>query len=211
MLMDLKVTAKKQNIPYTRQNNIEPMAVGKTRGLFKRIFVRGQGGLVIRNFKEIDAESFGQRPGLVHRDLKEVIILVDVDTKEGVADQSPKPRVKVIDFRKPVFVHRNEVERWNHGYKLHWLLMAFPKNKQDHTPLPPLDLRAEDDYWLGVLIWRIFSGKSPWDGTIEDDLKPIQYLVSNGAQIKFQLKREVVSPVSRQLLPRCLTAQVETL
>ncbi|CAO3565508.1 unnamed protein product [Mortierella alpina] len=307
MLKDLKVAAKKQNVPYTRWSDIEPtLTVDTAHGLFKRIFhVRGQGGLVIQNFKEMDAESFGQRvrevacllrlrglegvgqiqsviendedhlvglsmtkyaytlkqyatnarrhptpcqklclvrdmvsamcdihkAGLAHRDLSEVNIMVDEDTKERLADQSPRPRVKVIDFGKSVFVDRQEVERWSmedkvseeelallplvvlppdHGYKLYRSILTLPKNKQDHTPLPPLDPRAEDVYSLGVLIWRTFSGKSPWDGTIEDDLKTIRYLVSNDAQIKFQLEREVVGPVSRQLLLHCLTAQAET-
>ncbi|KAF9949695.1 Receptor-interacting serine/threonine-protein kinase 1 [Mortierella alpina] len=307
MLKDLKVAAKKQNVPYTRWRDIEPtLTVDTAHGLFKRIFhVRGQGGLVIQNFKEMDAESFGQRvrevacllrlrglegvgqiqsviendedhlvglsmtkyaytlkqyatnarrhptpcqklclvrdmvsamcdihkAGLAHRDLSEVNIMVDEDTKERLADQSPRPRVKVIDFGKSVFVDRQEVERWSmeekvseeelsllplvvlppdHGYKLYRSILTLPKNKQDHTPLPPLDPRAEDVYSLGVLIWRTFSGKSPWDGTIEDDLKTIRYLVSNDAQIKFQLEREVVGPVSRQLLLHCLTAQAET-
>ncbi|KAF9990233.1 hypothetical protein BGZ75_003125 [Mortierella antarctica] len=171
------------------------------------------------------------KAGLAHRDLSEVNIMVDEDTKERLADQSPRPRVKVIDFGKSVFVDRNEVERWSmeekvseeelsllplvvlppdHGYKLYRSILTLPKNKQDHTPLPPLDPRAEDVYSLGVLIWRTFSGKSPWDGTIEDDLKTIRYLVSNDAQIKFQLEREVVGPVSRELLLHCLTAQAET-
>ncbi|KAF9278720.1 SIK kinase 3 [Mortierella alpina] len=307
MLKDLKVAAKKQNVPYTRWSDIEPtLTVDTAHGLFKRIFhVRGQGGLVIQNFKEMDAESFGQRvrevacllrlrglegvgqiqsviendedhlvglsmtkyaytlkqyatnarrhptpcqklclvrdmvsamcdihkAGLAHRDLSEVNIMVDEDTKERLADQSPRPHVKVIDFGKSVFVDRNEVERWSmeekvseeelsllplvvlppdHGYKLYRSILTLPKNKQDHTPLPPLDPRAEDVYSLGVLIWRTFSGKSPWDGTIEDDLKTIRYLVSNDAQIKFQLEREVEGPVSRQLLLHCLTAQAET-
>ncbi|KAF9575777.1 hypothetical protein EC968_001564 [Mortierella alpina] len=307
MLKDLKVAAKKQNVPYTRWSDIEPtLTVDTAHGLFKRIFhVRGQNGLVIQNFKEMDAESFGQRvrevacllrlrglegvgqiqsviendeehlvglsmtkyaytlkqyatnarrhptpyqklclvrdmvsamcdihkAGLAHRDLSEVNIMVDEDTKERLADQSPRPRVKVIDFGKSVFVDRSEVERWSmeekvseeelsllplvvlppdHGYKLYRSILTLPKNKQDHTPLPPLDPRAEDVYSLGVLIWRTFSGKSPWDGTIEDDLKTIRYLVSNDAQIKFQLEREVEGPVSRQLLLHCLTAQAET-
>ncbi|KAF9176227.1 hypothetical protein BGZ50_001364, partial [Haplosporangium sp. Z 11] len=80
----------------------------------------------------------------------------------------------------------------------------------DHSPLPPVDPRSEDVYSLGVLIWRTFSGKSPWDGTIEDDLKAIRYLVSRDAQIKFQLEREVAGPISRELLLHCLTAQAET-
>ncbi|KAG0198684.1 Receptor-interacting serine/threonine-protein kinase 1 [Mortierella sp. GBA30] len=307
ILKDLKVAAKKKNVPYARWSDIEPtLTVDTAHGLFKRIYhVRGQDGLVIQNFKEMDAESFGQRvrevacllklrgvdgvgqiqsvieneedhlvglsmtkyaytlkqyatnarrhptpcqklslvrdmvsamcaihnAGLAHRDLSEVNIMVDEDVKDRLEDHSPRPHVKVIDFGKSVFVSRDEVRRWSmeekvsedelsllplvvlppdHGYKLYRSILTLPKNKQDHTPLPPLDPRAEDVYSLGVLIWRTFSGKSPWDGTIEDDLKTIRYLVSTDAQIRFQLEREVVGPVSRELLLHCLTAQAET-
>jgi hypothetical protein len=61
-----------------------------------------------------------------------------------------------------------------------------------------------------VLIWRTFSGKSPWNGAIEDDLKTIRYLVSSDSQIRFQLEREIAGPVSRELLLHCLTAKAET-
>ncbi|KAF9186939.1 hypothetical protein BGZ51_001658, partial [Haplosporangium sp. Z 767] len=169
--------------------------------------------------------------GLAHRDLSEVNIMVDEDPKEKLEDHSPKPRVKVIDFGKSVFVDPDEVQRWSmqdhvskdeldllpmvvlppdHGYKLYRSILTLPKTKHDHSPLPPVDPRSEDVYSLGVLIWRTFSGKSPWDGTIEDDLKAIRYLVSRDAQIKFQLEREVAGPISRELLLHCLTAQAET-
>lgn len=63
---------------------------------------------------------------------------------------------------------------------------------------------------MGVLIWRTFSGKSPWNGAIEDDIKAIRYLISSDEQIKFQLEREVTGPRSRELLLRCLTAEANT-
>ncbi|KAG0300035.1 hypothetical protein BGZ98_009545 [Dissophora globulifera] len=169
--------------------------------------------------------------GLAHRDLSEVNIMVDEDPNDLLEDQSPRPFVKVIDFGKSVFVERGQVQRWSmqehisedelamlplvvlppdHGYKLYRSILTLPKNKHDHTPLPPVDPRSEDVYSLGVLIWRTFSGKSPWNGAIEDDLKTIRYLVSSDSQIKFQLEREIVGPVSRELLLRCLTAKAET-
>ncbi|KAF9990232.1 hypothetical protein BGZ75_003124 [Mortierella antarctica] len=79
MLKDLRVAAKKQNVPYTRWSDIEPtLTVDTAHGLFKRIFhVRGQGGLVIQNFKEMDAESFGQR-------VREVACLLRLRGLEGV-------------------------------------------------------------------------------------------------------------------------------
>ena len=88
--------------------------------------------------------------------------------------------------------------------------MTLPKTKHDHTPLPPVDPRSEDVYSLGVLIWRTFSGKSPWNGAIEDDLKTIRYLVASDAQIKFQLEKEVQGEFSRALLLKCLTANPNT-
>jgi len=157
--------------------------------------------------------------------------MVDEDPKERLDDNSPRPHVKVIDFGKSVFVRRREVERWSmqekvseeelallplvvlppdHGYKLYRSILTLPKTKQDHTPLPPVDPRSEDVYSLGVLIWRTFSGKSPWNGAIEDDLKTIRYLVATDSQIQFQLEREVGGAMSRALLLRCLTAQAET-
>lgn len=73
-----------------------------------------------------------------------------------------------------------------------------------------MDPRSEDVYSLGVLIWRTFSGKSPWNGAIEDDLKRLRYLVSSDEQIQFQLEREVTGKMSRALLLKCLTAEADT-
>ncbi|KAK3846882.1 MAG: kinase-like domain-containing protein, partial [Linnemannia gamsii] len=171
------------------------------------------------------------RAGLAHRDLSEVNIMVDEDSEDLLEDQSPRPHIKVIDFGKSVFVNPGEVQRWSmhdnvskeelallplvvlppdHGYKLYRSILTLPKTKHDHTPLPPVDPRSEDVYSLGVLIWRTFSGKSPWNGAIEDDLKTIRYLVSSDSQIKFQLEKEVVGNMSRELLLKCLTARAET-
>ncbi|KAF9925997.1 Receptor-interacting serine/threonine-protein kinase 1 [Linnemannia zychae] len=171
------------------------------------------------------------RAGLAHRDLSEVNIMVDEDPEEVLEDQSPRPHVKVIDFGKSVFVNPAEVQRWSmrdsvskeelallplvvlppdHGYKLYRSILTLPKTKHDHTPLAPVDPRSEDVYSLGVLIWRTFSGKSPWNGAIEDDLKAIRYMVSSDSQIRFQLEKEVIGPMSRELLLRCLTAQADT-
>ncbi|KAG0255838.1 Receptor-interacting serine/threonine-protein kinase 1 [Linnemannia exigua] len=171
------------------------------------------------------------RAGLAHRDLSEVNIMVDEDPQELLEDQSPRPHIKVIDFGKSVFVNPGEVQRWSmrdnvskeelsllplvvlppdHGYKLYRSILTLPKTKHDHTPLPPVDPRSEDVYSLGVLIWRTFSGKSPWNGAIEDDLKTIRYLVSSDSQIRFQLEKEVVGNMSRELLLKCLTARAET-
>ncbi|KAI1311065.1 hypothetical protein EDD11_003538 [Mortierella claussenii] len=307
MLMDLKLAAEAKKVPYSRWSDIEPtLTVDSAHGLFKRIYhVRGEDGLVVQNFKEMDAESFEQRvrevacllklrdlegvgqiqsiiddeenhlvglsmtkyaytlkqyatnarrhptpsqklclvrdmvsamcaihqAGLAHRDLSEVNIMVDEDQNDLLEDQSARPHVKVIDFGKSVFVERDEVQRWSthenvseeelallpmvvlppdHGYKLYRSILTLPKNKHDHTPLPPVDPRSEDVYSLGVLIWRTFSGKSPWNGAIEDDLKTIRYLVSSDAQIRFQLEKEIKGEVSRELLLRCLTARAET-
>ncbi|KAG0341303.1 hypothetical protein BG004_006088 [Podila humilis] len=169
--------------------------------------------------------------GLAHRDLSEVNIMVDEDPAQLLEDQSPRPLVRVIDFGKSVFVERKEVERWSmheqipkeelellplvvlppdHGYKLYRSILTLPKTKHDHQALPPVDPRSEDVYSLGVLIWRTFSGKSPWNGAIEDDLKTIRYLVASDAQIKFQLEREVEGEYSRSLLLKCLTADAKT-
>ncbi|KAK3840523.1 MAG: kinase-like domain-containing protein [Linnemannia elongata] len=307
MLLDLKSVARQKKVPYTRWNTIEPtLTVDSAHGLFKRIYhVRGQPGLVVQNFKEMDAESFDQRvrevacllklrgfqgvgqiqsvidneddhlvglsmtkyaytlkqyatnarrhptpcqklsliremvsamcaihrAGLAHRDLSEVNIMVDEDPHELLEDQSPRPLIKVIDFGKSVFVNPAEVQRWSmrdhvskeelallplvvlppdHGYKLYRSILTLPKTKHDHTPLAPVDPRSEDVYSLGVLIWRTFSGKSPWNGAIEDDLKTIRYLVSSDSQIRFQLEKEVAGTMSRELLLRCLTARAET-
>ncbi|KAF9124565.1 Receptor-interacting serine/threonine-protein kinase 1, partial [Mortierella sp. GBA39] len=301
MLQDLKAVARQKKVPYARWNTIEPtLTVDSAHGLFKRIYhVRGQPGLVVQNFKEMDAESFDQRvrelrgfqgvgqiqsvidneddhlvglsmtkyaytlkqyatnarrhptpcqklsliremvsamcaihrAGLAHRDLSEVNIMVDEDPHELLEDQSPRPLIKVIDFGKSVFVNPAEVQRWSmrdhvpkeelallplvvlppdHGYKLYRSILTLPKTKHDHTPLAPVDPRSEDVYSLGVLIWRTFSGKSPWNGAIEDDLKTIRYLVSSDSQIRFQLEKEVAGTMSRELLLRCLTARAET-
>ncbi|KAF9972544.1 Receptor-interacting serine/threonine-protein kinase 1 [Actinomortierella ambigua] len=307
LLRDLKTAAKAKNVPYMNWNTIEPtLTIDSAHGLFKRIYhVRGQEGLVVQNFKEMDSESFEQRvrevacllklrdlegvgqiqaviddeddqlvglsmtkyaftlkayatnprrhptpaqklslirdmvsamcsihgAGLAHRDLSEVNIMVDEDAHERLSDNSARPKVRVIDFGKSVFVQAEEVKRWSmvdhvpedelallpkvilppdHGYKLYRSILTLPRNKYDHQPLPPVDPRLEDMYSLGVLIWRVFSGKSPWNGAIEDDLKTIRYLVSSDEQIRFQLEREVQGLRSREMLLRCLTAEAET-
>jgi hypothetical protein len=63
MLQDLKAVARQKKVPYIRWSTIEPtLTVDSAHGLFKRIYhVRGQPGLVVQNFKEMDAESFDQR------------------------------------------------------------------------------------------------------------------------------------------------------
>ncbi|KAF9901013.1 hypothetical protein EC991_006603 [Linnemannia zychae] len=169
--------------------------------------------------------------GLAHRDLSEVNIMIDEDPFLKLEDNTPRPWVRVIDFGKSVFVEPEEVKRWSmqekvsdeelallplvvlppdHGYKLYRSILTLPRSKHDHTLLPPCDPRAEDVYSLGVLIWRTFSGKSPWNGAIEDDIKTIRYLISSDEQIKFQLEREVTGQRSRELLLRCMTAEAST-
>ncbi|KAF9922123.1 Receptor-interacting serine/threonine-protein kinase 1 [Linnemannia zychae] len=307
MLRDIKVIAREKHVPYTSWTAIEPTLIAvSAHGLFKRIYhVRGEDGLVVQNFKEMDAESFEQRvrevacllklrglegvgqiqsiiddnedhlvglsmtkyahtlkayatnarrhpspcqklslirdmvaalcsihgAGMAHRDLSEVNIMVDEDPLLKLEDNTPRPWVRVIDFGKSVFVEPEEVKRWSmkdhisdeelallplvvlppdHGYKLYRSILTLPRSKHDHSPLPPCDPRAEDVYSLGVLIWRTFSGKSPWNGAIEDDIKTIRYLISSDEQIKFQLEREVAGRRSRELLLRCLTAEAST-
>ncbi|KAF9436351.1 hypothetical protein BGZ76_004211 [Entomortierella beljakovae] len=179
----------------------------------------------------VSAISAIHEAGLAHRDLSEVNIMVDEDPVLLLEDKSPKPYIRVIDFGKSVFVEPDEVRRWSviepvpeeaikilplvvlppdHGYKLYRSILTLPRSKYDHAPLPPVDPRLEDVYSLGVLIWRTFSGKSPWNGAIEDDLKTIRYLVRSDTQIKFQLEREVKGPRSKELLLKCLTASAET-
>ncbi|KAG0259489.1 Receptor-interacting serine/threonine-protein kinase 1 [Mortierella polycephala] len=169
--------------------------------------------------------------GLAHRDLSEVNIMVDEDPVQRLSDNTPRPWVRVIDFGKSVFVEPEEVKRWSmqekvseeelallplvvlppdHGYKLYRSILTLPRSKHDHNPLPPVDPRSEDVYSLGVLIWRTFSGKSPWNGAIEDDIRTIRYLVSSDEQIQFQLEREVAGKKSRELLLKCLTAEAST-
>ncbi|KAI1314932.1 MAP kinase-interacting serine/threonine-protein kinase 1 [Mortierella claussenii] len=179
----------------------------------------------------VAAISVIHNAGLAHRDLSEVNIMVDEDTVHLLEDKTPRPLVRVIDFGKSVFVEPEEVKRWSmkdvvpddelallplvvlppdHGYKLYRSILTLPRTKFDHTLLPPVDPRLEDVYSLGVLIWRTFSGKSPWNGAIEDDIKTIRYLVNSDEQIKFQLEREITGKMSRELLLKCLTAEAST-
>ncbi|KAF9126868.1 hypothetical protein BGW39_006294 [Mortierella sp. 14UC] len=307
MLRDIKATAQEKHVPYTSWSAIEPSLIAvNAQGLFKRIYhVKGEEGLVVQNFKEMDPESFEQRvrevacllklrglegvgqiqsiiddnedhlvglsmtkyaytlkayatnarrhpspcqklslirdmvaalssihgAGLAHRDLSEVNIMIDEDPLLKLEDNTPRPWIRVIDFGKSVFVEPEEVKRWSmqenvsdeelallplvvlppdHGYKLYRSILTLPRSKHDHALLPPCDPRAEDVYSLGVLIWRTFSGKSPWNGAIEDDIKTIRYLISSDEQIRFQLEREVSGQRSRELLLRCLTAEAST-
>ncbi|ORZ17535.1 kinase-like domain-containing protein [Lobosporangium transversale] len=169
--------------------------------------------------------------GLAHRDLSEVNIMIDEDPVAKLADETPRPLVRVIDFGKSVFVEREEVIKWSmkeavpeeeldllplvvvppdHGYKLYRSILTLPRSKFDHGPLPPVDPQLEDVYSMGVLIWRVFSGQSPWSGVIEDDLTKIRYFVGTDKQIRFQLQREVIGEMSRELLLKCLTADPAT-
>ena len=79
MLLDLKVVARQMGVPYTQWDDIEPtLTVDSAHGLFKRIFhVKGEDGLVVQNFKEMDAESFEQR-------VREVACLLKLRGLEGV-------------------------------------------------------------------------------------------------------------------------------
>ncbi|KAG0344471.1 hypothetical protein BG004_004462 [Podila humilis] len=179
----------------------------------------------------VEAITLIHGAGLAHRDLSEVNIMVTEDPVRRLADESPRPWVRVIDFGKSVFVRADDVQRWSiqdkvseeelrllplvvlppdHGYKLYRSILTLPRSKNDHALLPPVDPRLEDVYSMGILIWRIFSGKSPWDGAIEDDIKTLRYLVSSDSQIKFQIEREVAGRFSRELLLKCLTAESET-
>ncbi|KAG0309879.1 hypothetical protein BGZ98_003422 [Dissophora globulifera] len=179
----------------------------------------------------IAAISAVHNHGLAHRDLSEVNIMIDEDPVETLEDGSPRPWIRVIDFGKSVFMGLEDVMRWSmkdvvsdeelamlplvvlppdHGYKLYRSILTLPRNKYDHVPLAPVDPQLEDVYSLGVLIWRTFSGKSPWNGAIEDDIKTIRYLVRSDEQIKFQIEREVIGKKSRELLLKCLTAEART-
>lgn len=79
MLRDIKVTAREKQVPYINWNAIEPTLIADSaQGLFKRIYhVQGEEGLVIQNFKEMDAESFEQR-------VREVACLLKLRGLEGV-------------------------------------------------------------------------------------------------------------------------------
>jgi len=79
MLGDLKVMARQKKVPYTLWDDIEPtLTVDSAHGLFKRIFhVKGDDGVVVQNFKEMDAESFEQR-------VREVACLLELKGLEGV-------------------------------------------------------------------------------------------------------------------------------
>jgi serine/threonine protein kinase len=53
------------------------------------------------------------RSGLAHRDLSEVNIMIDEDPVRKLADNTPRPVVRVIDFGKSVFVRPDDVKRWS--------------------------------------------------------------------------------------------------
>ncbi|KAG0020396.1 hypothetical protein BGZ80_004247 [Entomortierella chlamydospora] len=249
MLRDLKAVSREKNVPYISWSSIEPtLTVDSAHGLFKRIYhVQGNDGLVVQNFKEMDAESFEQR-------VREVVCLLKLRGSEGIgqiqaiiddekdhlvglsmtkyaytlkayatsARRHPSPRQKLSLVRDMVSaisaIHRaglahrdlSEVNIMVDEDSVLRLEDNTPKPWFDHSPLPPVDPRLEDVYSLGVLIWRTFSGKSPWNGAIEDDLKTIRYLVRTDSQIKFQLEREVTGRRSRELLLKCLTADPVT-
>ncbi|KAF9585489.1 hypothetical protein BGW38_002148 [Lunasporangiospora selenospora] len=142
----------------------------------------------------IDAICDIHNAGLAHRDLSEVNIMVDEDSRMLLEDNTPRPRVRVIDFGKSVFLEREEFKRWS-------IQDNVPKGDLDLLPL--IILPPDHGY-------KLYSGQSPWAGTIEDDIKSIRYQVSSDSQIRFQLEREVVGTVSRELLLKCLTAEAAT-
>ncbi|KAF9084571.1 hypothetical protein BGX23_010418, partial [Mortierella sp. AD031] len=169
--------------------------------------------------------------GFAHRDLSDLNVMIDEDLKETLEDGSLRPLVRVIDFGKSVFIQPEEVKRWSmmdevsdeelallplvvlppdHGYKLYRSILTLPRSKHDHTHLPPVDPLAEDIFSLGVLIWRTFSGMSPWNGAIDDDIRTLRSLVSTDDKIKFQMEKGVNGRRSKELLLQCLTTEANT-
>lgn len=79
ILRDLKLAAEEKHVPYTNWDTIIPtLTMDSAQGLFKRIYhVKGDSGLVVQNFKEMDKESFEQR-------VREVACLLKLRGLEGV-------------------------------------------------------------------------------------------------------------------------------
>lgn len=79
MLECLKAQADEKKVPYVSWKAIEPtLTVDSAHGLFKRIYhVKGDDGIVVQNFKEMDVESFEQR-------VREVACLLKLRGLKGV-------------------------------------------------------------------------------------------------------------------------------
>ncbi|KAI8882586.1 kinase-like protein [Backusella circina FSU 941] len=93
----------------------------------------------------------------------------------------------------------------DHGHLLLRSIQTLPKNSGDHITLPYLiDPVAEDVYSLGVVTWNLFSGKMPWPGVFDSDLKQIRNTVISPAEIDRLIRREVPGPLSKYILSACL-------
>jgi serine/threonine protein kinase/tetratricopeptide (TPR) repeat protein len=109
-----------------------------------------------------DAVQHAHRKRIVHRDLKPSNILV-VDPDPAAADPVAAPpvdRVKLLDFGIARMVDSPEVARAEHtrpGLRRLTPEYASPEQIRGEAVLP-----ASDVYSLGVLLYRLLTGRSPY-------------------------------------------------
>ncbi|KAI8647445.1 hypothetical protein BD408DRAFT_408567 [Parasitella parasitica] len=93
--------------------------------------------------------------------------------------------------------------RPDHGYRFYRSIQTLPKTRKDHAILPYLiNAPAEDLYSLGVLIWKVFSGKEPWPGVFDVDLKKLRETVCSSYHIDLLIDRILPGPLSTRLLKK---------
>ncbi|CEP07192.1 hypothetical protein [Parasitella parasitica] len=93
--------------------------------------------------------------------------------------------------------------RPDHGYRFYRSIQTLPKTRRDHAILPYLiNAPAEDLYSLGVLIWKVFSGKEPWPGVFDVELKKLREIVCSSYHIDLLIDRVLPGPLSTTLLKK---------
>ncbi|KAI8326937.1 kinase-like domain-containing protein [Choanephora cucurbitarum] len=98
--------------------------------------------------------------------------------------------------------------RPDHGYRFYRSIQTLPRSQRDHLLLDHMiDPIAEDVYSLGTLVWKMFSGKEPWPGIFDTDIKILRDSVSSDERIDIILEREIPGPMSKQFLRLFLRAE----
>ncbi|HLI24987.1 MAG TPA: protein kinase, partial [Acidimicrobiales bacterium] len=102
-----------------------------------------------------DALVHAHQAGIIHRDIKPANILL-------CEDDSPVPRVKVTDFGIAKAAERLELDLTRTGMVVGTPRYLSPEQVKGGEP----DARA-DLYGLGVVMFEMLTGESPFEGTTE--------------------------------------------
>lgn len=97
-----------------------------------------------------------------------------------------------------------------HNNYIYHSIETLPKCHSDDQMLPKLiNPVAEDMYTLGMIIWKIVSGKEPWAAPEKISLNALREIIKDDITLKNALEDEFPGSTSRHLLSKLLRVAVD--